>query len=277
MSYDKYIKYKNKYLQLKTKYTQVGGVGMWTIKYDEGQPDTTPITQEESNRLNAIISQNMNTLITINPGGLTDENGKLLKNNKGEMKYKYIINADGKTGERISKSGSYKMNLIDITHPSSAYPPPPTASASAYPPPPIASVSYRPPTTPPPPTATTAPTASVSYRPPTTPPPPTASASAYPPPPTASYRLPTAPSTTILELKPNLPSFMSIYKPDEPPYTALVVEWYDLFFLDTNKEKVKDDVKFKKIDYTHVDMTFRGKTYSLENNGEPNIWIHKFN
>ena len=58
MSYDKYIKYKNKYLQLKAKYTQVGGAGMWTIIYEKGQTETTPITQEESNRLNEVISIN---------------------------------------------------------------------------------------------------------------------------------------------------------------------------------------------------------------------------
>jgi hypothetical protein len=83
-----------------------------------------------------------------------------------------------------------------------------------------------------------------SYLPPTAPPPaPTASsASAYPPPPPP----PTAPSTSasanILELQEkfrDLPTFMYIYKKNlnGQPYTALVVEWNDLFFLDTNKKK----------------------------------------
>ena len=58
MSYDKYIKYKNKYLQLKAKYTQVGGAGMWTIIKNLGQLDTTPITKQESDALNHAVSKN---------------------------------------------------------------------------------------------------------------------------------------------------------------------------------------------------------------------------
>ena len=53
MSYDKYIKYKNKYLQLKAKYTQIGGNLIWEIDNLEQHdtPATTQITAEESNAL----------------------------------------------------------------------------------------------------------------------------------------------------------------------------------------------------------------------------------
>jgi hypothetical protein len=112
MSYDKYIKYKSKYLQLKAKYTQVGGAGMWTISYEEGGKITTPITLEESNTLNEAISKNKGKEVIINYGDLRDKNGKKLKNDKGDMNYKYIINADGISGTRISTNGEYKMIFV---------------------------------------------------------------------------------------------------------------------------------------------------------------------
>ncbi len=277
MSYDKYIKYKNKYLQLKAKYTQVGGAGMWTIEYEEGQDKTTPITQEESDRLNDIIRQNMNANITIEPSTLKNKDNDLLTNEKGDMKYKYIIHADGKTGKRISKSGEYTMKLTESTPPPSAsyrYPLQSSASGASAPSPQpqrayAPSVSYYPPSTPPP-------ASSASYRSPTT------SSASYRPPPAPSAPPASSASAKILDLQkkfPNLPAFMSIYEsnnPNAPPFIALVVEWNDLSFLGINKEIDRDNVKFKRINDKQVDMTFRGKKYSLINNGEPSIWIHKF-
>lgn len=272
MSYDKYIKYKNKYLQLKAKYTQVGGVKMWTIIKNPEQLDTTPITKQESDALNHTVSKNLGKNIEIKSGELKDINGNNVKDAEGKpVGYRYTINSDGTTGQRISKKGTYKMTLTESTF---LPPPAPTASSASYRSPPAltaSSASYRPPSTPPP--ALTA--SSASYRPPT------ASTAS------ASYRPPTAPSTPasanihdIQKKFPDLPAFMSIYEsniPNAPSFIALVVEWNDLFFLDINKEKNKDGVKFKKIDDKHVDMTFRGNTYSLENNDEPSIWMHILN
>jgi hypothetical protein len=118
MSYDKYIKYKSKYLQLKAKYTQVGGAGMWTISKKEGQKDTTPITQEESDALNKVISNKKGQKVIIKHGELRDMNGNKLINYKdgipNEMNYKYVINADGKSGTRISLKGEYDMSLLSV-------------------------------------------------------------------------------------------------------------------------------------------------------------------
>lgn len=133
MSYDKYIKYKSKYLQLKAKYTQVGGAGMWTISYKGGQPKTTPITQEESNALNEVISKNMGKEVIINFGDLKDKYDNKLVNVKGEMNYKYVINADGINGKRISYNGEYDMSLLpDVTQGASAHPGAYGSSAPAY-------------------------------------------------------------------------------------------------------------------------------------------------
>ncbi len=56
MSYDKYVKYKNKYLQLKAIYTQIGGVRMWIIDESQEKPKTTAIYREESEALNVAIN-----------------------------------------------------------------------------------------------------------------------------------------------------------------------------------------------------------------------------
>lgn len=53
MSYDKYLKYKNKYLQLKAKHLQMGGGLVWKILNLEqhGLPATTQITEKKMNFL----------------------------------------------------------------------------------------------------------------------------------------------------------------------------------------------------------------------------------
>lgn len=116
MSYDKYIKYKNKYLQLKAKYTQVGGVGMWTINKNPGQLDTTPITKQESDALNYAVSKNPRQVIEIKSKELKDRNGNNVIDAQGKpVGYQYRIETDGKRGVRISyKNGTlivYNMNL----------------------------------------------------------------------------------------------------------------------------------------------------------------------
>jgi len=143
MSYDKYIKYKSKYLQLKAKYTQVGGAGMWTISKKEGQKDTTPITQEESDALNKVISNKKGQKVIIKHGELRDMNGNKLINYKdgipNEMNYKYVINANGINGTRESRNDIYNMLLVpDDTQGASA----PTAPSSRS--------EYAPSSTPPP-------------------------------------------------------------------------------------------------------------------------------
>ena len=306
MSYDKYIKYKNKYLQLKAKYTQVGGAGMWTINNlsQYGHPATTPITQEESNAILKRMSLSKNRSVNIDSGTLLNVSSNKMND------YGYTIYSNGTTGTRNSKRGKYDMTLKESTPPTtssasyrastaSSASAPPLQPQHAYAPP---SLSYQPPSPPPPPVS------SVSYQPPSTPP--TASSASYrapstpPPVSSASYRAPppasSAPSSTppasstsakILDLQkefPNLPAFMSIYEsnnPNVPQYTALVVELFDLSFLGINEEKTRYDVNdtkkrdgitFKKINDKQVDMTFKGKKYSLINNGEINIWMHKF-
>jgi hypothetical protein len=151
MSYDKYIKYKSKYLQLKAKYTQVGGAGMWTIFYEEGQTKTTPITPEESDRLNEVIRKNKEKEVSIKIDDLRDKNDKKLVNYKDGIKnvmnYRYEIDANGKTGTRTSLSGTYTMILLpDDTQSASASGPPPASTA----PPPRSAYVYAPPSTPPP-------------------------------------------------------------------------------------------------------------------------------
>jgi hypothetical protein len=284
MSYDKYIKYKNKYLQLKAKYTQVGGAGMWTINNlsQYGHPATTPITQEESNAILKRMSLSKNRSVNIDSGTLLNVSSNKMND------YGYTIYSNGTTGTRNSKRGKYDMTLKESTPPttsSASYRASTASSASA--PPPVSSVSYQPPSTPP--TASSA-----SYRAPSTPPP-VSSASYRAPPPASSAPSSTPPASStsakILDLQkefPNLPAFMSIYEsnnPNVPQYTALVVELFDLSFLGINEEKTRYDVNdtkkrdgitFKKINDKQVDMTFKGKKYSLINNGEINIWMHKF-
>jgi hypothetical protein len=185
MSYDKYIKYKNKYLQLKAKYTQVGGAGMWTIFKTEKQPTTTPITKEESDALNAIIQpmlskQTQEKEINIPSGSLKDKQGNV----KG-YSYKITINADGikggLKGKRTSKNGEYDMIFIpDDTSGASALP-----QSRAPPPPPPASA---------PPSSASGVSSAPLYAPPTYSPPSYRSASGAPPqsqrayPPSTSYR-----------------------------------------------------------------------------------------
>ncbi len=82
MSYDKYIKYKNKYLQLKAKYTQVGGNLKWVIDnvYQHGPAATTQITDEESDALNNVKSKNSERAVTIGNGELKDARGNFFIN-----------------------------------------------------------------------------------------------------------------------------------------------------------------------------------------------------
>ena len=185
MSYDKYIKYKNKYLQLKAKYTQVGGNLIWVIDnlLQHGPPATTPITQEESALL--VLNSTSGKQQVIEFGHLRNANGHKLKNEKGEMNYKYVINADGRTGTRSSKKGTYKMTLTFIPDdiPRASAPPlsipPHSASGSS---------AYAPPAYPSPPHASaySQPQRSASgasaYAPPATPAPRAYGASAYAPP-----------------------------------------------------------------------------------------------
>jgi hypothetical protein len=271
MSYDKYIKYKNKYLQLKAKYTQVGGGLMWTINNlsQYGLPVTTPITQEESNAILKRMQLSENRSVNIDSKTLLNVSGNKIND------YGYTINSDGITGTRNSKRGKYDMTLKESTPP-----PAPTASSvfNYHPstPPPSASYRYPLPSSASGASYRSPPASSASYSHPFTPPPPV-SHIPYQPPSASSA------SAKILDLEkefPDLPTFMSIKEiknPNVPPYIGLVVEWNDLFFLDTNDTKIRNDIEFKRINDKQVDMTFRGKKYSLINNGDPSIWIHRFN
>jgi hypothetical protein len=276
MSYDKYIKYKNKYLQLKAKYTQVGGAGMWTIFKTEKQLTTTPITQEESDALNAIIQFNKGMELNFDSSVLRDKRGQSLTNKHGDMKYIYIINADGKTGKRTSINGEYDMIFIpDDTSGASALPqsrappPPPPASAPpssasgappqpqrAYPP----STSYRSASGAPPQRASTS-----------TPPPPYPQQRAYPPHPSAPLLSP--------DKLGQLPLYMSnssIVDAEGISKRVLTVRDYDIGFLQTNEKIDKDGIVFTKINEALVNMEFRGQIYPLSPTNEASVWVYYY-
>ena len=101
MSYDKYIKYKNKYLQLKAKYTQVGGAKRWVITnvHQHGITATTQITIEESDALNKVKSFNKGRAVSIPLNNLVDATGN-------RYNYIYTIDANGETGKRTSLKGT---------------------------------------------------------------------------------------------------------------------------------------------------------------------------
>jgi hypothetical protein len=243
MSYDKYIKYKNKYLQLKAKYTQVGGNLKWEIDnvFEHGEPATTQITKEESALL--VLNSTSGKQKVIDYGHLINERGQKLINEEGEMNYKYVINADGRLGSRSSKKGTYEMTLTYIPDdtPRASAPPaiPPSSTpirasgASAYAPPaipppstpihasglyapPLHSASgasvYAPTAIPPPSTPSTSASgaSAYSYAPPAIPPPlaSASGASAYAPPATPP---PHASGPTLGSISASGPTLGSIY------------------------------------------------------------------
>lgn len=124
MSYDKYIKYKNKYLQLKTKYTQVGGGLLWVItnlsKYGKA---TEPITEKESNAINKRIPTSFDKTVEIEYGTLQDNDGNKIND------YGYTIYSDGNTGTRNSFRGKYEMTLTYKQEPPAQ---PPRYASGAY-------------------------------------------------------------------------------------------------------------------------------------------------
>lgn len=265
MSYDKYIKYKSKYLQLKAKYTQVGGAGMWTIFYEEGRKITTPITLEESNTLNETISKNKGKEVIINYGDLRDINGKKLKNDKGDMNYKYIINADGISGTRISTNGNYKMILVrDDTQGASH------SRVFAHP----STTTLPPPHHAPPPFAFSASAHPGAYAPPSIPPPGYASSTFTPPRP--SYAPPPPPprsasSVPFLYDIPDLPDYFTIYDKYDSNgnrYKVVCVKKFELMQHLTN---IGDSITIDGIVYTkNTGSTIQMKTknnyiYDLNN------------
>jgi hypothetical protein len=242
MSYDKYIKYKSKYLQLKAKYTQVGGAGLWTIFYKEGQKKTTPITQQESNALNKVISKNKGTIVIIDHGELKDTQGERLKNDKGEMNYSYVINADGKTGKRKSLSGTYIMILL----------PDDTQSASAYGAPPAYGAPHRSASGPPPRSAYTAPL-------PSTPPP-----------------LPMPPSDIPSTLS-NLLQITKYFNENQTHvHNVLSVTNENLRFMKVNDELKIGDILFNKVSDTQINMKYNNITYPLTHTRNGGIWIYEY-
>ena len=118
MSYDKYIKYKNKYLQLKAKYTQIGGGQIWFIEqpYNHEFLQTAEITITENNALLRMIK--IGEMVVINPGTLLDENKKKIND------FSYIINSDGVSGTRSYNNKTFNMTLKEYRPPSTPPPPP---------------------------------------------------------------------------------------------------------------------------------------------------------
>ena len=285
MSYDKYIKYKNKYLQLKAKYTQVGGNFKWAIDnvYQHGPTATTLITQQESDALNEVILKNKGHAVTIKSKELKDASNK-------KYDYSYTINADGITGTRSSLKGTYNMKLRYYAPP--ATPPPPASGASAYAPPAIRASAYAPPATPPPRASgpTLGPTLgsiyesnaldatiplskfnsygatdATDYRPPR--------ASAYAPPATP----PPAP-LSLQELGP-LPSFMELGTVEiagTPRYRTLTVTGSDIGELLTNDIIKKGNATFKKISDNQINMTYKGNVYPLKPTWQTYVWVYNF-
>jgi hypothetical protein len=258
MSYDKYIKYKNKYLQLKAKYTQVGGNLRWVIDDLEqhGPPATTPITQEESIAINKKIPSSGDRSIEIKAGTLKDTN-----DNKISV-YGYTIYSSGAEGTRNSLRGTYSMKLKDISivpasitqPPRSAYPPPPSSAHLLSTPP---HPSYVPPSTPPP------------HHPPST----STSVSGA-----SAFRVP--PPSSKPHPGDKLPLFMSIGtiydEYGNKSHSTLVVQIIGLGFLGINQTIKKDDAIFNRINEKQINMTFRGNTYPLGSTADADTWTYHF-
>jgi len=287
MSYDKYIKYKNKYLQLKAKYTQVGGNLKWVIDnvFEHGEPATTQITKEESALL--VLNSTSGKEQVIEAGHLINERGQKLKNEEGEMNYEYVINADGRTGSRSSKKGTYKMTLKFISDdtPRASAPPLsmlPQRSASG-------ASAYAPPATPPPPASgptlgsiyeSSVPDATIplsnfkyygsryatDYHPPS-------ASGAYAPPPPAPL------SPLLLQKLGPLPSFMelgTVEMKDRPRYRTLTVNGYDIGYLQPNNILKKDEATFIRVNDEQINMTFRDNVYPLKPTAKTDVWVYNY-